>query len=435
MRKDSEELIEKQLVKANRLAKANQYKKAAKLYFSAANNLVAIGKHELAIKSFLRAAKSFENYEKIDISLKSIRYAGNSAIMLENFKEAKELYGNAIALTSKLKHIREKNHYYTLFSVLSYICFYTRGELEKGLNVVKKIKKEVDPDYFKNSNLISFVTNITLTHRDRKLTHLEKIKENIEQYDLLESELALLKTVLLLTIINILIKCEFAFDKTEYTTNDLIKYTINFDTSELLENFTELSSSKFNSIQVDSTLIEHSDNLNISAKPQFPISIQIGEKEDLTFGLKPNFVLEQSFVGPVLFNCSLGEKYFVSFEKGGSLDPHLKSPPTSLDCSMKMLKPPLIGKDFPLEFTLENNSDSEALDINIEIFLPEKLRIIRGTTTKKIYSIRRNEKVFWELLLKPLEADDYNIKIKFDFKDPDSNVLTVSKEFELPINL
>jgi len=117
------------------------------------------------------------------------------------------------------------------------------------------------------------------------------------------------------------------------------------------------------------------------------------------------------------------------------LHPHLVSPPPTLDMSIKNLRPPLIGQSFPLEILIENKSEGEALDINIELEFPENLKVMRGTLKKQIYSLRSNESMKWEINLKPLEAGDYSIKIKATFKDPDQNIIGEVKEFPLSIKL
>jgi len=80
-------------------------------------------------------------------------------------------------------------------------------------------------------------------------------------------------------------------------------------------------------------------------------------------------------------------------------------------------------------------SEGEALDIKIDIEFPEKLKIMRGTTKKQIYSLRTNEDLKWEINLKPLEAGDYIIKINIKFMDPNQNPIEETKEFPFSIKL
>ena len=102
---------------------------------------------------------------------------------------------------------------------------------------------------------------------------------------------------------------------------------------------------------------------------------------------------------------------------------------------MKNLRPPLIGKSFPMEILIENKSEGDALDLNIEIEFPKQLKIIRGTIKKQIYTLGSNDKMTWEIALKPIEAGDYNIKMDIKYKDPDQNQIEETKNFPFPIKL
>ncbi len=145
--------------------------------------------------------------------------------------------------------------------------------------------------------------------------------------------------------------------------------------------------------------------------------------------------MENPSIGPILLTSELNGTLKFSYNYSELLYPTLISPPPTLDISTKNLRPPLIGQSFPLEILIENNSEGEALDLDIEIEFPENLKVMRGTLKKQIYSLRSNENMKWEINLKPLEAGDYNIKIKTMFKDPDQNLITEIKEFPLSIKL
>ncbi|UCD01366.1 MAG: hypothetical protein JSV23_10895, partial [Promethearchaeota archaeon] len=151
--------------------------------------------------------------------------------------------------------------------------------------------------------------------------------------------------------------------------------------------------------------------------------------------IKPHFQMEKPYIGPILLTSELNGNLKFFYEISEILYPHLISPPPSLDISIKSLRPPLIGQTFPLEILIENKSEGEALDLNIEIEFPENLKVMRGTLKKQIYSLRSNENMKWEINLKPLEAGDYSIRIKTTFKDPDQNLIGEIKDFPLSIKL
>jgi len=75
------------------------------------------------------------------------------------------------------------------------------------------------------------------------------------------------------------------------------------------------------------------------------------------------------------------------------------------------------------------------INLNFEVEFPEQIKVMRGTLKKQIYSLKPNENMKWEINLKPLEAGDYNIKIKTRFNDPDQNNIEDINEFPFSIKL
>jgi hypothetical protein len=102
---------------------------------------------------------------------------------------------------------------------------------------------------------------------------------------------------------------------------------------------------------------------------------------------------------------------------------------------MKNLRTPLIDQSFPMEFYIENHSEGDALDLYLEIQFPEQLKVMRGTTKKQIYSLSSNDKITWEITLKPIEMGDYTINMDLKFKDPDQNLIEEKKIFPFSIKL
>jgi hypothetical protein len=180
--------------------------------------------------------------------------------------------------------------------------------------------------------------------------------------------------------------------------------------------------------------VNHSDNLSTIEKPSLPLIIKPGQQKQVELVIKPNFQIDDNFIGPIIMSCELDEK-FNFFLESQVIKPKISSPLPSLDISTRNLRPPLIDKSFPIEILISNKSDGEALDIKIEVDFPEKLQVMRGTTIKQMYSLKKNDSMTWEIQLKPLEAGDFNIKMKVSFKDSDQNLLEEVKEFPFSIKL
>ena len=129
------------------------------------------------------------------------------------------------------------------------------------------------------------------------------------------------------------------------------------------------------------------------------------------------------------------DKFIFLLQEKEVIKPNIISPPPSLDISLKNLRPPLIGQTFPLEILIENSSEGDALELNINIEFPKELKIMRGTTKKQVYSLSSNDNITWEINLNPLEAGDYIIKMDISFKDPDQNLIEEKKTFPFSIKL
>lgn len=426
---------ENQFLKAEQLSQARQFKKAAKKYNSAGHTYLKLENYENAKNSFINGANAFLELEKIQSSLELLRLAGDSSIFYEHYKEAEEIFRKAVDFIPKLKNIADRNVQYVLFSVLSYLCLFTNARQEDGLKFIKKIQNKIESTYFKESSLIILVTDLTIALRDKNPAYLEKVKNNLHNYKLSDAELLLLKKILFMANIQLSLESEMNLDKDLYTTNEIINLKVNINTTSLVSvnqnQFYNFITEKFSITKLNLTL---SDNLSSSKKPAIPIDLEIGKSYELDFVIKPHFQLDNPFIGPLSLTFELNGLLTFIYETI-KIIPNLIPPPPSLEVSTKNLRTPLIDQTFPLEILVQNQSEGEALDVNIDTEFPEQLKIMRGTTNKQIYSLRPNEDLKWEINLKPIEAGDYIIKVLVKFKDPDQNLIEEVKEFPLSIKL
>jgi len=435
MGKDQRLEIAKQVLKAEQLFKARQFKKAGKKYYLAGNSFLKLNEFEDAKDCFINGSKTFVEIKKFDTAIELLRQSGEACLYADKYLDANQIYKEALSYIPKLKKKGERSSNLVNFSVLSYLCLFLKGVPKDGLDYIKKIQKKMSKEFFKENPLIKLVSEITISLRDNQIKYVEKIKENIDTYNFREPEIKLVKNVLLLINLKLLIDSTFKLDKESYSTNESINLTLNFDTSSLpqilKDSYYQFELRDFNITKI---LINLSDNLTTSRKPSVPFVIDIGKESRLEFIFKPHFQIDNPLIGPMLFTCELNKNLIFIYETQ-SLTPKLTSPPATLLASIKNLRPPLIDKTFPLEILIENKSEGEALDIKIDVEFPEMLKIMRGTTKKQIYSLRTNEDLKWEINLKPLEAGDYIIKINIKFMDPDQNSIEETKEFPFSIKL
>ena len=436
MGKDQRLVAENQFLRAEQLFKARQFKKAGNKYHVAGNSYLKLNEFEKAKVCFINGAKSFISLKRFDTSIELLRQSGEACLHDSKFVEANQIYKEVINYIPKLKNISDKNSNFVIFSVLSYLCSFVKGSPDEGLDFIKRTKKRVDKEYFKEHSLIKLASELTIALRDDEPKYLDKIKNNVGRYKFRDAELKLLKNVLLLAKFKLLINITFKLDKEEYTTKEIINLSLGFDASNLLQivlkdSFLHYELEEFNITKI---LVNLSDNLAISKKPKTPFQIEVGKPSHLEFTFKPHFQVDNPRIGPIFLTCELNNNLIFIYETN-SIEPHLISPPTTLTTSIKNLRPPLIGKTFPLEIVVENKGEGEALDVKIDVEFPEDLKVMRGTTNKQIFSLKTNEDLKWEISLKPIEAGDYTIKINIKFNDSDQNIIEETKDFPFSIKL
>ncbi|MHA1242760.1 MAG: hypothetical protein ACTSQU_18540 [Promethearchaeota archaeon] len=436
MGKDQRLAVEKLILKAEQLYRAKQFKKAGKSYHSAGKFLLNLNEYKKAKVCFMNSAKIFTEIGRFDTSVELFRQSGEACLWANNFRDANSIYKEALNLIPKLKSKGDRNSNFVIFSVLSYMCSYVKGTPNEGLEFLKRNSKKVDKEFFKEHQLIKLVSEITLALRKNESKYVKKIKDKVGNYKIREAELKLLKLVLIITHIKLsittsfeLITTSFELDKEIYTTNEILNLDLKLDTKPLVEiinnPFYQFELNQFN---ITKFLINLSDNLATHNKPSVPLPLDIGKETHLQFKIKPHFQVDKSSIGPMVLTCELNNDLIFLYETQ-SIIPNLISPPATLTASIRNLRPPLLEKTFPLEFTIENQSEGEALDLKLNVEFPEQLKVMRGTTNKS------NEDIKWEINLKPLEAGDYVIKIFIKFMDPDQNKIEEMKEFPFSIKL
>ncbi|KKM64670.1 hypothetical protein LCGC14_1499070 [marine sediment metagenome] len=428
--------IEKQRMKAEKLSKALQNKRAAKIFDSVGDSYLKLGNYDLARDCYFSAARCSIKEEKFLIGLEFYRKAGNASLFNDQILKASDFYREAINYISKLRSTSYRNQKFVLFSSLSYLCLFIKGEQKEGLKLVKKIKKSVDDTYFKESPLIRLVSNLTMVTKEKNEKYVERIKKDFDNLKLREAEISLGKQALVIAKTISSLITELKLDKNVYTTNEIINLTLVIDSKPLLE----ISNQKFynyklNELKITKIRVTLSENLTLQKKPEIPQIIVIGKNKNIDLLIKSHFQMENTKIGPIMLSGELNSSLTFYYEISQQLKPNLISPPPSLDISIKTLRPPLIDQTFPLEILIENKSEGEALNLNIEVYFPEQIKLMRGTLKKQIYSLKPYERINWEINLKPAEAGDYIIKITSKFNDPDQNTIEEVKEFPLPIKL
>ncbi|GAG28980.1 unnamed protein product, partial [marine sediment metagenome] len=108
--------VEKQILKAEQLYKAKQFKKAGKSYHLAGNLLLKLNEYEKAKVCFMDSAKIFMEMRRFDTTIELFRQSGEACLRANNFRDANPIYKEALNLVPKLKSEGDRNSNYVIFS-------------------------------------------------------------------------------------------------------------------------------------------------------------------------------------------------------------------------------------------------------------------------------------------------------------------------------
>ncbi|MFW9949803.1 MAG: hypothetical protein ACFFKA_06730, partial [Candidatus Thorarchaeota archaeon] len=386
MGKDPQATAESQIIKADQLFKALLFKKAGKTYHSAGNTFLKLNQFQIAKKCFLNSMTSFLELERFETAIELLRQAGEACLLDNQYLQAFQLYKDAFNYIPKLKSEVDRNSSYILFLFLSYLCLHAKGSPQEGLDFIKRNRNKIDNEFFKESNLIQLISELTITLRDKTEKYLEKIQNDINQLKLRTVESDLLSRVILLTKFQILLKSSPKLDRGTYNTNEVINLDLELDTSPFIQIIKDSSLNyDIKSFKITNILVNLSDNLTANKKPDLPFSIDFGSKINLQFAFKSFFQIDKPNIGPFNLTFEINNLLIFNYETT-IITPHITAPPASLLTSIKNLRPPLLDQTFPLEILVENRSEGEALDVNLQLQFPEELKLMRGTTDKQIYS-------------------------------------------------
>ena len=164
-----------------------------------------------------------------------------------------------------------------------------------------------------------------------------------------------------------------------------------------------------------------SDHISTKEKMILPYKLPIPPygKVQVPLKFRTNFPGDAT-IGPISIGLEIDGKFrFVV--KSERQDLKITSPRAMIGVNLKPLKTPVINQSFPVEVAVSNNSDGNALEVEVEFQFPEQMSLMRGTFKKQIYSLSPNEQFKWEITLKALDTGEIPVKVIVAFKDGDGN--------------
>ncbi len=429
MPKDARKEAEKILDEAERLLEHEKFGKAGKEFRQAGDLFLELADYKVAEQCYFYAAKSFLGADKMDDAAEVQRSAANACILLKDYKKAEKYYQVAAKYSLRADNLFEG----ILNGSFAYLCMFIQGQQDRGMEYIKTVKQKVPFDDFKDNKLVQLVRSLTLSIIDRNKEELLNIEQTVSKFKFRPPELNIIQRAIVLARVHVALTFSLQFAKTKYITDETIEFKCNVDAAPLA-NITvppglDLSVKEIVIKDVDVAL---SENLSVKRKPATPFSIVASEKKTLEFQLRANYPLEQAFVGPVVLTCGIGDVVFLAKSPSQSLV--VTSPPARVGIFLKPVGTPIIGKTFPMDITLTNESDGEATNVELLIEFPPNMQLMRGLPKKTFYSIAAHEKVSFQVALQPTEAGETPVKVTMTFKDADGNVVGPSTA-ELPFEI
>jgi len=431
MPKDARKEAEKILDEAERLLEHEKFSKAGKEFRRAGDLFFEIVDFKVAEQCFFYAAKAFLSADKLDDAAEVQRSAANACILLTDYKKAEKYYQVAAKYSLRVDKVYEG----ILNASFAYLCMFIQGQQDRGLEYIKQIKQNVPFDDFKENQLVQLVRSLTLSIVDRNREELLNIEQTVSKFKIRDPELNVIQRAIVLARVHLALGFELQFTKTKYITDETIEFKCLVDATQLTSiNVPSGLDLSVKEIVVKDVGVVLSENLSVKRKPVTPFPLFGNEKKNLDFQLRANYPLEQAFAGPVVLTCAIGNVVF--FAKSATQFLVVTSPPARIGIFLKPLGTPLIGKTFPMDITLTNESEGEATNIELDINFPPNLQLMRGLPKKTVYSIAAHANISFQVMLQPTEAGETPVNVTMTFKDADGNVngpYTADLPFEIKL--
>ncbi|MHA1453524.1 MAG: hypothetical protein ACTSRD_11750 [Promethearchaeota archaeon] len=427
------EKAQKILDRAEILFDREEWMRAHREFVRAGNQYLELEEYRVAEQCFLFSSKALVHEARYYDAFDSLRSSAHACIQLADFEKAVEYYDVAAknVLRSARKDVESKS---ILAASFGFLCQFITGQHEKGLSFIKRIKSYVDLKEFTEHKLIRLVKGLTLAIVNKDASALNLIKKEYQRSSYVPAESVLIREALVVATSYLLLDVKINLEKTELINEETLNYSLDFNLKPLHDMRNDkVLRYDFKKVTIQDMKVIVSDNLTITDRPDFPVDIT-EETAQLHFSARANFPGE-AFVGPLSFKFDIDDTFELKL-KTDSQKLLIKSPPARLGIDLTPLINPIINQTFPMEVKVSNPSDADIVNIEVEFEFPKNLRLMRGTTSKKIYQLIRNEDFSYQISLKPLEPGTHKIKAIVSFHDADGNLVGPNEaELKLEINL
>ncbi|MHA1794399.1 MAG: primase-like DNA-binding domain-containing protein [Promethearchaeota archaeon] len=428
LRKKAEKLLhEYKFNKAikNFLKSADIYEKIAtqskdKTAFSLAmEDLVNVAKILVEREEYLAAAKIQARLADINIIRESLDDAADYYNVAAKFI----LKSGTDDLSAMLKDI-------FMYSIILYL----QAENEKVMDFLKKILAMIDQDRVQDDYTYKLLKRFFSSLGKKPLTDKKFDETLLYKEGFTKNEVQLAKIAFRLRIL--VNESRFIFyikepeKKEGFMEGDEIISALNV---EIIED--PFLSRISDYIKIMSISVEKSNALSMVSKFKVPATVNLGGKLTLQETFKSYYPGENE-IGPIKIEMTFHEYKMKKIINGTKFTVH--GQPANITINIEELSEPMIGKAFPLQIEVINESRGDANDLEIEILLPEddNIQLVRGTLKKKLFSLVAGAATTWEIMLRPSKEGEYHLKANIQYKDAQGNQLgPVTKDIMLEIKI
>jgi len=413
------------LAKAEHYMDNHDYKRSADNFLKAGDLFFELEEWKISEQCYRFTSKNFSrlggdrNYHRAAIVQ---RKAANCCLLLNDISKARDYFD--ITAKSILKSdMKNKEEIATENVCFGFMCHFIIGEQEEAIDSIKRFRSLFESDIFNEHILMKLVHNLSNAVLNRNEQYIKRIIKNIQPDKYSIAEKRLIHQAFLVTFATLKTSFSLNLDEKEFERDVLIELPSQLDTSELKEiEKHKKFPSKIDSLSIANVEFDISENLILKEKPSIPTEIEFNKKGNhvLPFKFRTNFP-GKAHIGPIKLTLEIN-KLFQYYAISDTKQLKITSPAAILGINLLPQKTPVINQTFPLQVVVSNNSDGDAMEIEILFEFPEEnIRMMRGTMDKKIYALSPNEEIKWEILIKASDVGELPIKTTVSFKDGDGN--------------
>ncbi|QEE16415.1 hypothetical protein DSAG12_02245 [Promethearchaeum syntrophicum] len=413
------------LAKAERYMDNHDFKRSAENFLKAGDLFFELEEWKISEQCYRFTSKNFSrlggdrNYHRAAVVQ---RKAANCCLLLKDISKARD-YFDITAKSIMKSDMKNKEEIATENVCFGFMCHFIVGEQEEAIDSIKRFRNLFETDIFTEHILMKLVHNLSNAVLNKNEQYIKKIIKNIQldKYSLAESRL--IQQAFLVTYATLETDFSLNLTENEFERDSIVEVPsqLNIVKIKEIEKHKKVPS-KIDSLSITNIEFNLSENVSLKEKPSLPTELEFNKKEvnTLPFKFRTNFP-GKAHIGPIKLTLEIN-KLLKFYAVSDIKQLKITSPAAILGINLIPQKTPVINQSFPLQVVVSNNSDGDAMEIDIIFEFPdENIRMMRGTLDKKIYALSPNENIKWQILIKASDVGELPIKTIVSFKDGDGN--------------